>query len=153
MKTTVLQFSAGLAAAAILAGAALAGDRGTKPEAIALAKKAAAFHASQGQDKAYAEINNKAGQFVDRDMYVFVLSDKGFVTAHGANTNLVGKPLINLKDADGKLFAQELVAVIKSGKPGWVDYKWPNPTTKQIEAKTTYVEPAGEIGFAVGIYK
>ncbi|AKJ28206.1 cache domain-containing protein [Caldimonas brevitalea] len=153
MKRTVLKLTAGLAFGLMFAGSAVAADSGTKPEAIALAKKAAAMYAAQGQEKTYAEINNKNGQFIDRDMYVFVLNTAGNVTAHGANHNLIGKPLLNLKDADGKLFAQELIAVIKSGKSGWVDYKWPNPVTKQIEAKTTYVEPAGDIGFAVGIYK
>lgn len=66
---------------------------------------------------------------------------------------MIGKVLTQLKDADGKQFGLELRSLTKSGKPGWVDYKWPNPVTKKIESKTTYVEPVGDMGFAVGIYK
>ncbi len=130
-----------------------AADKGTKEEAKALAQKAIAYYKTHGKDKTFAEVNNKSGQFVDRDMYVYILDANGMMMAHGANEKLIGKDLTNLKDADGKLFAQELIALTKAKKSGWVDYKWPNPVTKQIESKTTYLEPADGYGFAVGVYK
>lgn len=130
-----------------------AADKGTKTEAVALVNKAIAYYKSNGKDKAFVEINNKSGQFVDRDMYVYVLDDKGVMLAHGANEKLIGKDLIQVKDADGKHFSIDLVALIKDKKSGWVDYKWPNPVTKQIEAKTSYLVPVDGMGFAVGIYK
>lgn len=73
--------------------------------------------------------------------------------AHGAQARMIGKQVLQLKDADGKLFGVELQSLVKNGKTGWVDYKWPDSVTQQIEPKSTYVEPVGDLGFAVGIYK
>lgn len=134
-------------------GTAVAADKGTKEEAIALTKKAIALYKSAGKEKAYAEINDKSGQFVDRDLYVYVVDTTGHVRAHGTNPKLIDKDLSLLKDADGKNFIAELMANVKANKSGWVDYKWTHPISKQIEAKTTYIEPVGDLGFAVGVYK
>ena len=73
--------------------------------------------------------------------------------AHGALERMIGKQLTSLKDAEGKAFGEQLLNIVKSGKPGSTDYKWPNPVTKKIESKITYAEPVGDMGFAVGIYK
>ncbi|HCE07957.1 MAG TPA: histidine kinase, partial [Oxalobacteraceae bacterium] len=41
-----------------------------------------------------------------------------------------------------------------SGKgKGWVDYKWPNPATKILEAKSSYVERYEDVYVGCGIYK
>lgn len=136
-----------------LTSPATAAERGTRPEAVALVQKAVAYFKANGKDKTFAEINNKSGQFVDRDMYVYVFHADGVMLAHGALERMIGKQLTQLRDAEGKQFGQELQNLVKNGKSGWVDYKWPNPVTRQIEAKTTYVEPVGDLGFAVGIYK
>lgn len=152
MKTIKLWASVLLCNAALM-GVAVAADKGTKEEAVALTKKAIALYKSAGKEKAYAEINDKNGQFVDRDLYVYVVDNTGHVRAHGTNPKLIDKDLSQLKDADGKNFIAELVGNVKSNKQGWVDYKWTNPVSKQIEAKTTYIEPVGELGFAVGVYK
>ena len=149
----ILKVVAGLTAAFALVATSAAGEYGTKVEAVALAQKAIAHYKANGKDKSFAEVSNKAGAFIDRDLYVYVFDQNALMMAHGTNDKLVGKNLMQLKDADGKLFVQDLVAVMKSGKGGWVDYKWPNPVTKQIEQKTTYIEPVGEYGFAVGVYK
>ncbi|HJV86558.1 MAG TPA: cache domain-containing protein [Noviherbaspirillum sp.] len=149
----VLKFFIGACLSLGFVASSHAGDKGTKDEAVALVHKAIAFYKAHGKDKAFAEVSNKSGQFVDRDMYVYILDTNGTMMAHGANEKLIGKDLTNLKDADGKLFAQELIAHAKAKKAGWVDYKWPNPVTKQIESKTTYVEAFDGYGFAVGVYK
>lgn len=141
-----------------LISSSTAAERGTKPEAVALVQKAVAYFKANGKEKTIADINSKAGKFVDRDMYVYVINDGGVMLAHGllahgAAGKMIGKDMSLLKDADGKQFISELVSLIKSGKPGWVEYKWPNPLTQQIESKTTYLEPVGDLGFAVGIYR
>lgn len=146
-------FAAGVLLNVAVAGMAVASEKGTKEEAVALTKKAIALYKSAGKEKAYAEINNKNGQFIDRDLYVYVVDATGHVRAHGTNPKLIDKDLSQLKDADGKNFITELTANVKANKSGWVDYKWTNPTNKQIEAKTTYIEPVGDLGFAVGVYK
>ncbi len=58
-----------------------------------------------------------------------------------------------LQDVDKKFFVQEAVQLAKAKGSGWVDYKWTNPTTKKVEAKSTYVKKVDEIIFCCGIYK
>ena len=36
---------------------------------------------------------------------------------------------------------------------GWVDYRWTNPRSGQVEPKSTYVERCGEYTIACGIYR
>ena len=152
MKKLFMWVAGAMLSAGLMASAGAAGT-GTKEEAAEMLKKAVAYYKANGKDKAFAEFNNKSGQFVDRDLYVYVLDTTGHIKAHGTNPRLIGKDLMQLKDADGKLFIVDIVEMIKAQKSGWIDYKWTNPVTKQIEQKTTLVEPVGDIGLAVGVYK
>lgn len=141
--------------AVCFASASFAGEHGTAQECVALTKKAIASYKTNGREKTFDEITNSK-KFTDKDLYLFAGPIKpGPALAHGANPKLVGKDgLIDMKDVDGKLFIREFgnVAESKEGK-GWVDYKWPNPVTKAIENKSTYIERVDEIYFACGIYK
>ena len=56
-------------------------DKATKEEVIAKVKEAAKMIANEGQDAAFAEINNKKGKFVWKDTYVFVLDHEGVLAA------------------------------------------------------------------------
>ncbi|MFZ6719838.1 cache domain-containing protein [Undibacterium sp. Ji49W] len=134
----------------------MAAEKGSADEAIALVKKAAAYLKANGKEKAYVEFNNTSGQFVVKDLYVFVynINGDGINRAHGANPKMVGKNLLDLKDADGVSIVKSFldVANSKTGH-GWVDYKWPNPNTKELEAKSTYIERVGDVLIGCGIYK
>ena len=136
-----------------MAAAAFAGEQGTPDEAKALALKAVELVKAEGKDKAFAAFNDTKGAFVDRDLYVFVLNHDGVTISHGANHALIGKNLSAVKDADGKAFIQEMVAIGKKGGEGWVDYKWSNPTTKKIEPKSSFVKAVGDMIVGVGVYK
>jgi len=131
-------------------------EHGTKDEAVSLVKKAIDYYKKNGPDKTYAAINNQDPNFKVKDLYLFAapLKPTSPLFAHGANIKLVGKDLSQLKDADGNQISKMMadVAQSKDGK-GWVDYKWPNPVSKQIEQKTTYVERVDDIYFACGVYK
>ena len=135
--------------AVLLPAAAFAEDSGTPEEAKAMAVRAAELLKSAGPDKAFPEFNTGAA-FHDRDLYVMVYDPTGKCVSHGANPVLIGKALIDLKDTDGKFIIKDLVAVEDTG---WVDYKWPRPTTKKIEPKTTYVVRVGDYRIGVGAYK
>lgn len=124
-----------------------------KTVAVAMVKKAVAYLKTHGAEKAYAEFSNPAGQFKDRDLYIAVLDVKGVVLAHGDNAKLVGKATIELKDVDGTYFIKKFLEVAHSKGSGWVDYKWPNPISKVIEQKSTYVERAGDVVITCGAYK
>lgn len=121
------------------AGASFAG--GTLEEAKAFAEKAVAFYEANGQEKAFAEINDPKGKFVKGDLYVAVADFKGVTLAHGGNPKLIGKSMMEVKDASpaGKLFMAEMIELAKTKGAGWVDYMWTNPESKKIEPKSAYV--------------
>lgn len=152
--SSALSLSTLAVAAALMSGAALAQVKhGSKDEAQAMVKKAVAHYKSAGKDKALVDFNQKGGAFTDRDLYVYTADMNGKCTSHGANEKLVGRDLLQLKDADGKAFVSEILEKGKTGKGGWTDYKWPNPVSKDIESKTTYCEPHDNQMFCVGAYK
>jgi len=119
-------------------------------EAKAMAERAVAFVKSEGKDKAFAAFNSGTDGFKDRDLYVFVYAKDGVCVSHGANTAMVGKPLIGLKDADGKEIVKDIVAIPTTG---WVDYKWRNPATQEIMKKHAYIIHDGDVWFGVGAYQ
>lgn len=151
MNTVFKSVSIGLAALAFSA-VAMASDKGTADEAMAMVKKGVAFVKANGKEKAFAEFNNPKGPFVDRDLYVMVYDMEGNNKAHGSNPKLIGKNLLEIKDADGKFIVKGLIEMAQKGK-GWFDYKWPNSVTKAVEAKSTYVEKVDDVLIGVGIYK
>ena len=132
---------------------AFAADRGTPDEAVALVQKAVAYMKANGKEKAYAEFNNPNGQFKDRDLYIFVIDMTGLEWANGANQKIVGKNVLDLKDADGKPMVRNFIELAKTKGKGWVDYKWPNPVQKTVESKSTYLEKYEDVLVASGIYK
>lgn len=133
--------------------AAAAADKGTAEEAVALVKKAVAYIKANGKEKAFAEFSNPNGQFRNRDLYIFAEDFNGKMLAHGANLKLIGKNLIDLRDADGKYFVKNLIETASSKGNGWVDYKWLNPATNAIEQKSSYVEKVDDFLVGCGIYK
>lgn len=145
-----------LAAAAFanlaLSTSVLAQSKATKPEAEALVGKAVAFLKANGPDKAYAEFTNGTG-FKDRELYVIVYDLTGKNLAHGANSKLVGKDLIGLKDPDGKLLNKMLVDLAKEKGKGWSDeFKFRNPVTNELQRRIVYVERAGETFVGAGVF-
>jgi TRAP-type uncharacterized transport system substrate-binding protein len=74
--------------------------------------------------------------------------------AHGGVPALVGKNLLDLKDQDGKFITRDLIVLAREKGSGWYDYRWPNPTTRTVEDKSTYIERVGDRHLvAVGIYR
>jgi len=136
-----------------LMGHAVAAEKATAAEAEAMIQKAIDYYKANGKDKTLAEISNPSGQFVKGDLYVFVWDMNGVVIAHGTNAKLIGKDMSQLKDVDGKQFVSDGVQLAKTQGKGWIDYKWSNPTTKKVEAKSTYVVKVDDIIFCCGIYK
>ena len=144
---------AAMAAAAVTGGTAWAAQNATAKEAEAMVKKGVAYIKANGKDKGYAEIDNKQGQFTDRDLYLVVYQLDGKVLAHGANEKMIGKMLIDLKDIDGKEFVRERVELGKTKSSFWQDYKFTNPVTRKVEPKSMYCERLDNTVVCGGIYK
>jgi len=153
MKKLVMIGIAVLVMFGFLGNGFAAEKRGTAAEAEKMVKKAIAFYKAKGKDAAFAEINNTKGQFTDRDLYVFVYDLSGKCVAHGQNLKMIGKELIDMKDADGKAFVKERVEIAKTKGSGWQEYKFTDPLTKKIEDKRAYIERHGDLIFGCGIYK
>jgi cytochrome c len=150
---TVRPLAALLVGATILSGMASAAEWATKDEAQTMVKKAVAFIKEQGPDKAYAEISNKTGRFIDRDLYVVVYQLDGKVLAHGVNEKLIGKDLSDLQDVDGKFYVKERIELARKQPTFWQEYKFVNPVSKKIEPKQMYCERLNETAVCGGVYK
>jgi signal transduction histidine kinase len=144
---------AAIAVIAVTSSGAFAAERVTKEEAVALVKKAVEAIKSEGTDKAYAEIDDPSGRFVDRELYIAVTGPDGTMLANGAFKSLIGVNRIDTKDADGKPFIKERVELAKDNPSFWQSYKYLNPVTKMVEPKQMYCERLDTTTVCGGIYQ
>jgi signal transduction histidine kinase len=123
-----------------------------KSDALRWVEKARNFYKSSGKRISFAEFTNPRGPFVEDQMYVYVLSCKGTMLAHGINEKWVGEDFMDLKDAEGKFFIKEIVETANSKGNGWVDYKWFEPSTRKMLPKNVYFEKIDDVIICSGIY-
>jgi signal transduction histidine kinase len=129
---------------------ARAAEFGTPDEAKAMAEKAAAVLREKGLDDAIKVFAENPGPFRDRDLYVFVWRDDGMVMFHATQPALIGRNMIDMKDVKGTPLSRNFIAVKDAA---WVDYYWPNPQTKVIQAKGSYIIAVAQYRVGVGAYK
>jgi cytochrome c len=122
-------------------------------DAIAMVEKGLAYMQKNGKDALVQEINNKNPDFINGSIYLYVRGLDGIVIAHPINPKLIGKNMLDLPDADGKYYRKEIIALAKSKGKGWVDYRYNNPVSKQIENKSTYIFRSNDVILEAGIYK
>ncbi len=122
----------------------------TKDEAKALAEKAAALINAEGVEAARAKLHDPKGEFIDGELYIFVIDFTGNTLVHGGKPSQVGENLIKIKDPDGVFFLREMIDVVKKYGSGWVKYLWTNPETNKVTQKITYVLRLKESDALVG---
>ena len=144
---------AAAAVAALLTFCAHAQEFGTAKEAESMVKAAVSHIKSVGKDQAYADFTGKKSPFFDRDLYVVVYGMDGKIFAHGQNSRMVGKEMIDMKDPDGKPFVKERVELAKSKGTFWQDYKFTDPVTKKVLPKAMFCQRVEETVVCSGIYK
>ncbi len=137
----------------LLGGMAIASTGATKDEAMAMVKKAVNAIKTEGPDKAYPEISNPKGPFVDHDLYIVVYGMDGMVLAHGADAKRVGTNQIGDKDPDGKEFVKERVELAATHQSFWQTYKFMNPVSHKVEPKEMYCERLDETVVCGGVYR
>lgn len=104
-----------------------------------------------GSEQAFKDFAVKDGEYNKGEHYIFITEMEGFnLVFHGTNAKLVGKNLSSLKDTDGKAFVAAMREVATGPGEGWVDYKWPNPTTGKIAQKHTLIKRIGDVYFGIG---
>ena len=127
-------------------------NRASPADAEAMVKKAIAYYKKNGREKSMAEFMKNPGPFVDRDLYVTVYDMQANDLAH-INPKMVGKNMMDLRDADGKYHIKERMESAQKGTSGWQDFKFFNPVSKRIEPKRMYWEKYDNLVFACGAYK
>jgi len=147
-----IRFLSVLFALLISCTSAHAGDY-TKDDAVKMVEKAAAFLKANGKEKLIAEVGKKDGPFHKGELYVYVTDLNYTMLAHPANPKLVGKSNLDVPDVDGKFYRKEMIELAKTKGSGWVDYKYKNPESGKVEAKTSYVLKAEDLMLVCGIYK
>ena len=114
--------------------------QGTADEAKVLTERAAELVKRVGFDKAYRTFHDKAGGFIDRDLYVFVFDREGNYRVMGMDEAKVGT---NLSAAPGLDAAQLLADAWKRADQGggWVEYNIINLVTGDVKGKASFVLP------------
>jgi signal transduction histidine kinase len=139
--------------ATLLPLATLAEEYATTKDAEMMVHRAVGFLKKDGKEKALPVFSDPTGQFRFRDLYVMVYDLDGRCVAHGAKKERIGKLLIDEKDADGKAFVRERIAIVKKAGKGWQEYKFQNPVSKKIEDKVAYCELTDGLVVCSGAYK
>ena len=76
------------------------------------------------------------GARFDSGNYYFLINYDGISVLH-ANKKIQSTDMKPLKDADGKFFVQEMVALAKAKTEGFVDYGWLKAGDKEPDRKST----------------
>jgi methyl-accepting chemotaxis protein len=85
----------------------------------------------------------------DGSNYYFIINYEGISVSH-ANKKIETTDMKPLKDATGKFFVQDMVALAKTGKAGFIDYGWIKPGDKDASLKISYVVPVAKWQWMVG---
>jgi cytochrome c len=142
-----------LAAAFCLLSVAVAADdeRGTPREAQAMVERAVALYDAEGL-RAFRTISQEpVPEFRDRDLYLFVIDQAGYMAAHALFPQSVGQSAINAHDAEGKYYVREM---LERANPNgvWIDYVFLDPLIGEPAPKSAWVVYHDGFLFACGIY-
>ncbi len=100
---------------------AMADEGAKRDECIAKGEEAVKLIKDVGKEAALKKIQDYDGGFYSENSYVFVIEDeKATFLANPAFPVLVGREYLNVKDADGKLYCQEIVRIAKTKGKGWI---------------------------------
>lgn len=116
-----------------------------------LLERAVSYY-QEKHDMALAAFTRQS-EFTQEDLYVYVINTKGVMLASGGSSAaLIGRDVSAMRDAEGKLFFQEILNTAKSNGSGTVEYRWLNRLDRKIERKITYFQKERDLIIAVGYY-
>jgi len=122
-------------------------------EAHDLALRALAHIEQSQRDTAIADFHNPEGDFIDRDLYVFIFDRNGTITAFGSKPGLVGGPASAVPGLEANGFLEQAWAAADAGG-GWIQYDVVSPGTKEVTPKESYILPLGTNEFiGCGAYR
>lgn len=135
-----------------LAGAApsVPEESATPEEVITKVWAAAKFLQDKGVS-GFASLNSKDGSWVWKDSYVFAFDCRlDRMVAHPMRPDLVGRPIMQITDNNGKYVFKELCKTGSQPHGGWVEYVWTRPGAGRVSRKLTYTQTA-DVSFSTGI--
>ena len=116
-------------------------------EVVAKVREAAKYLEDKGLAGFSDFNNNKDARWVWKDSYVFVYSCRDNVMiAHPLRPDMVGKPILQMKDDKDKPLFQEMCKAGANKDGGWVEYWWPKPGEAKASRKISFVHGA-EVSF------
>jgi len=128
---------------------ASAEDAGMRAQALL---ERAVAHYQDIKDPALAEFSRK-GEFVDRELYVYVVSTAGVLLASGGpSASVIGRNVAGQRDALGKPFFREMLTKAQMNHSGYVEYRWLNPVDNKVERKVAHFQKVGNRIIVVGYY-
>ena len=112
------------------------------------------FYEASGDGKDEAALKAQALAMLQRmdfgpDGYFFVYDMQGDSLMHPREPDLVGHNWWLLRDPNGSLTIQQLIAAASKGG-GYVRYVWHRPSTNRLEPKLGYVVPLPRWGWMMG---
>jgi hypothetical protein len=148
-KISLLALSA-LTAGVINTTALAEGGAATPDEVVTKVWGAAKVLQTKGVS-AIPELNNADGPWVWKDSYVFAFDCRlDRMVAHPMRPDLVGRPIMQITDNNGKFIFKELCAAAKAKNGGWVEYQWTKPGAGKTSRKLSYAATA-ELAFSTGV--
>ena len=133
------------------AATASAGDAAQAQRARQLLEKAVAYYRQEG-DKAFAAFSRQ-GEFVDNEVYVYVVDSKGVMLASGGpSVVLIGRDISPLLDPSLRTQFAKTLKAPETDKVQEAEYRWKNWADGRVERKHVYYERVGDRFLAVGYY-
>jgi signal transduction histidine kinase len=91
---------------------------------------------------AFPLFHDRTGPFIAKNEYIFVFDMNGVELVLPPFPNLEGRNLLDMKDTQGKQPIREMLELVQTRGPGWVDYMWPKPGESVSTQKSAYVTKA-----------
>jgi cytochrome c len=99
-------------------------------------EEAYAVVTSKGMTGAASDFN-QGGKWKRGTAYVILIEFDGNMLAHSDNPKMVGKHMLEARDANNKAFVQETIHNLKTtGKDSVVNFSWVHPGTRKIQEGT-----------------
>lgn len=89
--------------------------------------------------KAFEEFRKPDSPWRHDDLYLFAMDLSGTVLFNAAHPHREGRNRLDERDADGKRFHRDFVAVVRTYGSGWVDYMFPRPGSTIPTVKWSYL--------------
>lgn len=125
-------------------------DSATPEEVVTKVLEAVQYLREKGK-AGFADFTSTSERWLWKDSYVFLYNcEKNVMVAHPLRPDLVGRPLLQIKDSNNKPIFKELCAAGAKPNGGWVEYSWPKPGEGGVSRKISYAHTA-DVSFEFGV--